>query len=93
MAEETVPAGVDLHVSWDVPGGAVTSADVGLVSGFAMTMLPDDGNFDIPGAEITIANMDDQVVVTRWRDNPIAAGAATSGIGFAISSYQNFHVN
>lgn len=91
-----VPAGMALPVSWGLPGGAVTTADVALQStapGYTSTMEADDGSSSIPGGNLVIGNPDDKVIITRWRDNPIASGAATSGIGFGVRSYQPFHVN
>jgi hypothetical protein len=76
----------DLHVTWSLPGGAVDSADVELESGFSMTMLPDDGSFDIPAASLVVG--EDNVEVTRWNRNTIPGAAPGSFIDFGIHNKQ-----
>jgi hypothetical protein len=85
----TVPSGTDLTVHWDTPEGAVTSADITLMSGYSSTGQMDSGLFTIPGTKITVMN--DKVTVTRWRDTTLAGGAPGSVIHFGVASSQPFH--
>lgn len=87
---QTVPTGMDLSVHWDTPEGAVAGADIALMSGFAITGQADNGLFVIPGAQVVMG--DNTVIVTRWRDTPLAAGAPGSVIHFGVASSQPIHV-
>jgi hypothetical protein len=86
-----VPTGADMHVTWDLPGGAVDGASVELLSGFLATGLPDDGSYDVPMASLTPGA--DEVIVTRWRDNPLGVGAAVgSHILFGNRAHKDINV-
>jgi hypothetical protein len=82
------PAASDLHVTWGLPGGAETSADVGLNSGWETPGIVDSGSFDIPSAELSVGP--DEVVVRRWHHNSLVGGAVTgSYLDVAVESHQN----
>lgn len=81
------PVDQDLHVSWGLPDGAVTRADVALESGFEILDVSDSGSYDIPAASLVVG--DDEVIVRRWKHNLIPAGAVPgSYIDIAVQSHQ-----
>jgi hypothetical protein len=88
----THPTTSDLHVTWGLPGGAETSADVGLVeAGFEVLEITDSGSFDIPAAELEVG--EEEVFVRRWKHNSLVGGAVTgSYFDIGVESRQDINV-
>lgn len=84
-ADQVVPAGQALELSWSQPGGAADSVDVGLASGFSALALPDTGAYEVPSRSAGA----DTVSVTRWNENTLPA-AAGSELQFGVRSTQSF---